>query len=180
MTYSLGLLPDDPTQERILLEVIDNPNCTGEQVMFCIDAATVTPGTDVRCDGSGWFYQHCAMDMFGRFPGEWPGVVYRGATFRTDERNEQIKSEKANGTYRPTLRELLGVEKRQATRRSRNAEWMRKRRAESKQHQQPASCNHCGATFTPKRSTARFCSTACRVASHRAQSADSADAGESC
>jgi len=29
------------------------------------------------------------------------------------------------------------------------------------------ACQHCGATFTPKRSTARFCSTRCRVAAHR-------------
>jgi hypothetical protein len=36
-------------------------------------------------------------------------------------------------------------------------------------------CTHCGATFTPKRSTAQFCSTACRVAAHRARSAESAD-----
>jgi len=31
-----------------------------------------------------------------------------------------------------------------------------------------AICQHCGNTFTPQRSTARFCSTACRVATHRA------------
>lgn len=30
------------------------------------------------------------------------------------------------------------------------------------------ACAHCGATFTPKRSTAQFCSTRCRVAAHRA------------
>ena len=30
-------------------------------------------------------------------------------------------------------------------------------------------CVHCGATFTPKRSTAQFCGTACRVAAHRAK-----------
>ena len=35
-------------------------------------------------------------------------------------------------------------------------------------------CAHCSAEFTPKRSTARFCSSACRVAAHRARSADSA------
>ena len=29
-------------------------------------------------------------------------------------------------------------------------------------------CDHCGATFTPERSTARYCSTRCRVAAHRA------------
>jgi ribosomal protein L32 len=36
-------------------------------------------------------------------------------------------------------------------------------------------CTHCGTIFTPKRSTAQFCSTACRVAAHRARSAESAD-----
>ena len=30
-----------------------------------------------------------------------------------------------------------------------------------------ATCQHCSNTFTPQRSTARFCSTACRVAHHR-------------
>lgn len=30
-------------------------------------------------------------------------------------------------------------------------------------------CAQCGSSFTPKRSTARFCSTACRVAAHRAK-----------
>lgn len=29
-------------------------------------------------------------------------------------------------------------------------------------------CQHCGNTFTPKRSTAKFCSDKCRIASHRA------------
>lgn len=33
-------------------------------------------------------------------------------------------------------------------------------------------CNHCGERFAPQRSTARFCSTACRVAAHRAKAKD--------
>jgi hypothetical protein len=33
-------------------------------------------------------------------------------------------------------------------------------------------CAHCGERFAPKRSTARFCSTACRVAAHRAKAGD--------
>ena len=32
---------------------------------------------------------------------------------------------------------------------------------------QPIACVHCAAVFTPKRSTARYCSTRCRVAAHR-------------
>lgn len=31
------------------------------------------------------------------------------------------------------------------------------------------NCAHCGEAFKPQRSTARFCSTRCRVAAHRAQ-----------
>lgn len=31
------------------------------------------------------------------------------------------------------------------------------------------ACVHCGVLFTPKRSTAQFCGTACRVAAHRAK-----------
>jgi hypothetical protein len=37
-------------------------------------------------------------------------------------------------------------------------------------------CERCGSVFEAKRSTARYCSTACRVAAHRARSADSSDA----
>ena len=33
----------------------------------------------------------------------------------------------------------------------------------------PANCGHCQASFTPLRSTARYCSTRCRVAAHRAK-----------
>jgi hypothetical protein len=29
-------------------------------------------------------------------------------------------------------------------------------------------CQHCGSTFAPRRSWARFCSVACRMAAHRA------------
>jgi hypothetical protein len=32
---------------------------------------------------------------------------------------------------------------------------------------EPVACRHCGASFTPQRKTAQFCSTACRVAAHR-------------
>ena len=32
---------------------------------------------------------------------------------------------------------------------------------------EPIACDHCAAVFTPKRSTARYCSTRCRVAAHR-------------
>ena len=151
-----------------MLEVIENPHGHAEQVMFCIDVETVTPGTDVCCDGSGWFYQHCANDLFGRWPGEWQKATYRGPTYREAERLERIKVDKANGTFRPTLRELLWTEERQNNRRNRNAEWMRKQRAQSKQDRPTASCAHCGTEFAPKRSTAQFCSTRCRVAAHRA------------
>ena len=176
MTYSLGPLPDDPTQERILLEVIENPHGSYEQVMFCIDAATVTHGTDVRCDGNDWFFQFCASSRTDRWAGEWPVVTYRGPTATMQELRERRETEKANGTYRPTMRELLWQEERSQRRRERNAEWMRQHRAQSQQPHQISSCAHCGATFTPKRSTARYCSTRCRVAAHRAQAVPSVGA----
>jgi hypothetical protein len=34
----------------------------------------------------------------------------------------------------------------------------------------PMSCRHCGAMFTPARSDARFCSSACRLQAHRKRS----------
>ncbi len=40
-----------------------------------------------------------------------------------------------------------------------------------RQERQPQPCAHCGEEFTAKRSTATFCSTKCRVASHRAPAA---------
>lgn len=167
MTYSLGPLPDDPSQERILLEVIDNPHGRHQQVMFCIDVASVTPDTEVRCDGSPWLFQHCANDILNRFPGEWPRVTYRGPAGTGQEIKERRKAAKANGTYIPTLREVLQQEETSKRRRERNAAWMRKQRTSQRQEHQSATCTHCGASFERKRSTARFCSTACRVAAHR-------------
>jgi hypothetical protein len=44
---------------------------------------------------------------------------------------------------------------------------VRRHRERTKQPLQQVACQHCSNTFTPQRSTARFCSTACRVAHHR-------------
>jgi hypothetical protein len=43
----------------------------------------------------------------------------------------------------------------------------RQRRQSSRQRSQ--SCARCGEAFTPQRATARYCSTRCRVAAHRAK-----------
>ena len=52
------------------------------------------------------------------------------------------------------------------------ATWALRKRAERAARAQEANrgtiCQHCGATFTARRSTAQFCGTACRVAAHRA------------
>lgn len=42
-----------------------------------------------------------------------------------------------------------------------------KRYRDSHRLERSVVCDHCGATFTPQRSTARFCSSTCRVAAHR-------------
>lgn len=44
----------------------------------------------------------------------------------------------------------------------------RRRRSGEVVDRSEASCAHCGNPFTPKRSTATFCSTKCRVGAHRA------------
>jgi hypothetical protein len=46
----------------------------------------------------------------------------------------------------------------------------RRKRAEARKpiQRKPIRCEACGDRFTPIRSTARFCSTRCRMAAHRA------------
>ena len=44
----------------------------------------------------------------------------------------------------------------------------RQERARVREPKKPIKCAECGERFTPKRSTARFCSARCRVAAHRA------------
>jgi predicted RNA-binding Zn-ribbon protein involved in translation (DUF1610 family) len=46
-------------------------------------------------------------------------------------------------------------------------ERVRRYRDRHRQPKEPVACQHCGAAFTPARSTARFCSPKCRVAAHR-------------
>jgi hypothetical protein len=163
MTYSLGTLPDDPTQERILLEVIENPHNPFGQVMFCLDVATVTTGTEMACEGNPWQLRYCSPEHLN-LPGEWPRITCRGLTW--DQRRALLG---------PTLAGLFSYERGIEARRAANREWMQKHRAATRTARSPQPCSHCGATFTPKRSTAQFCSTACRVAAHRARSAESAD-----
>ena len=164
MTYSLGPLPDDPTHERVLIDVTDNPNGKGNQVMFCLDVVTVPDeGVQIRCDGPAWFLNQCRH----HWPGEWPEVTYRGASSTADEQRQRREAEKAAGTYRPTLRELAWQEESAARRRKRNAKWMQQHRAANISKPALTPCAHCGEHFQPQRSTARFCSTRCRVAAHR-------------
>lgn len=168
MTYSLGVLPDDPSQERVLVEVIENPNWMDRQVRYCLDAITVpNEGVAIRCEGPAWMLHQYRYTH----PGEHPDLHHRGGSGTSEELRERRKAEKANGLYRPTLREVQRDEQAAERRRANNAEWMRKHRASSRHDPQPVACSHCGASFTPKRSTARFCSTACRVAAHRASRA---------
>ena len=57
---------------------------------------------------------------------------------------------------------------RRCWRRERNRLAMRQRRG-SALVLQDRPCLQCGSIFTPERSTARYCSTRCRVAAHRAK-----------
>lgn len=53
-------------------------------------------------------------------------------------------------------------------RKARNALKQRGRRADAAARRQSVACAGCGQAFKPSRSDARFCSTRCRVAAHRA------------
>jgi hypothetical protein len=66
-----------------------------------------------------------------------------------------------------------------------NREYQRKRRARAKKQRHLDAgfltssgthcfprCAHCGEGFFPKRTTARYCSTRCRVAAHRSKHAE--------
>ncbi len=48
-----------------------------------------------------------------------------------------------------------------------NRERVARHRARHFRPKQPVACAHCGTSFTPQRSTAKYCSSACRVAACR-------------
>lgn len=142
---SLGLLPDDPTKERLLIGISEGGSIGG--VRFCIDSEVVDAGTTpVLCDS-----------VFG--------VLYCDANFRAAydfKRSTAVEQEP-----RPTLQELLVWERRYNDRHAYRRDWMRRHRAERRTTPSARKCPQCGKEFQPKRSDARFCSSACRVKSHR-------------
>ena len=88
--HSLGLLPDDPTKERLLIGVTEGGSIAG--VQFCIDCEVVDAGTTpVLCDS-----------VFG--------PLYSDANFRAayDFRLKEAVEQEP----RPTLQELLNWERR--------------------------------------------------------------------
>ena len=145
--HSLGLLPNDPTKERLLIGVTDGGSVGG--VEFCIDSEVVDAGTTpVLCD---------SLPVFR--------VRYSDANFRAayDFRlHEAVEQEP-----RPTLQELLNWERRHNERHEYRRDWMRRHRAKRRTPPPARKCPQCGKEFQPKRSDARFCSSACRVKSHR-------------
>jgi hypothetical protein len=106
----------------------------------------------------------------------------RSEKLRTLEEKIQALSARNAKGYAPALRLRTQVTERAAEanrenqRRRRNRETIERRIAAGHLKQtsgflltvRPA-CAHCGETFVPKRTTARYCSTRCRVAAHRAQ-----------
>ena len=104
--HSLGLLPDDPTKERLLIGVTDGGSVGG--VEFCIDSEVVEAGTTpVLCD---------SLPVFR--------VRYSDANFRAayDFRlHEAVEQEP-----RPTLQELLNWERRHNERHEYRRDWMRR------------------------------------------------------
>ena len=142
---SLGLLPDDPTKERLLIGISEGGSIGG--VHFCIDSEVVDAGTTpVLCDS-----------VFG--------PLYSDANFRAAydfKRSTAVEQEP-----RPTLQELLVWERRYNERNDYRRDWMRRHRAERRTRPSVRKCPQCGKEFQPKRSDARFCSTTCRVKAHR-------------
>jgi hypothetical protein len=97
-----------------------------------------------------------------------------------EEKIQSLSARNAKG-YTPALRLRTQVTERAA---EANRVYQRKRRRkETLQRKEAAghirvsgffalvtgTCTHCGESFHPKRSSARYCSTRCRVAAHRAK-----------
>jgi hypothetical protein len=69
--------------------------------------------------------------------------------------------------YGPRLRLCRECEK--EVRRRRQQERRQAQRAAREAARERVPCKHCGETFLPERSTARYCSVKCRVRAHRAK-----------
>ena len=140
--YEFPTLIDDPTKKRIIVEVTENPAGIYSQILFCIDTEVVDVNTD-----------SIAVDddtIFGMF-------IWRNPI--AGLKRKLIYSEL------PSMARLESNEIKRKERNEYQKLWIRKKR---KKHIKPVMCKQCDQFFLPKRSTAIFCSSKCRLQCHRA------------
>ncbi len=141
--YYFKPLVDDPTKRRIIVEVTPNPAGMYSQVLNCIhtEVVDINESSSIaldRQDGHS-FWNFCPTSA---------GLSWEPVY--TDLPNlDQVFKNEAKHKERNEYQKL----------------WIRKKR---EKHIKPVMCKQCDQFFLPKRSTATFCSSKCRLQCHRA------------
>ena len=142
--YYFKPLVDDPTKRRIIVEITPNPAGMYSQVLNCIhtEVVDINESSSIaldRQDGHS-FWLHRPTTSAGL---SWEPVY----------------------TDLPNLRQVFKDEVKHKERNEYQKLWIRKKR---EKHTKPVMCKECDQFFLPKRSTATFCSSRCRLRCHRA------------
>ena len=143
--YELPVLIDDPTKKRIITEVTENPAGVYSQILFCFDTEVVEASSRSIAADDDTYFRCCDLQMIG----------LQDAGLKRFTVYSQI----------PSLGTVLTNERKQKERNEYQKQWIRKKR---KKHIKPVMCKQCDQFFVPKRSTAVFCSSKCRLQCHRA------------
>ncbi len=140
--FEFPTLIDDPTKKRIIVEVTENPAGLFSQILFCIDTEVVDVNTDsIAVDDETIFGNYMFLHPIAGL------------------KRKLIYSELPNFAH------LLADEVKRIEKNEYQKLWIRKKR---KKHIKPVMCKQCDQFFLPKRSTAVFCSSKCRLQCHRA------------
>ena len=146
--YEFPTLIDDPTKKRIIVEVTENPAGLFSQILFCIDTEVVDVNTDsIAVDDETIFGNYMFLHPIAGL------------------KRKLIYSEL------PNFANLLADEVKRIERNEYQKLWIRKKR---EKHIKPVMCKQCDQFFLPKRSTAVFCSSKCRLQCHRASKSPAA------
>ena len=141
--YELTVLIDDPTKKRIITEVTENPNGF-MQILFCFETEVVEASSRSIAADDDTYFRCCDLQMLG----------LQTAGLKRFRVYSQI----------PSLGTVLTNERKQKERNEYQKQWIRKKR---KKHIKPVMCKQCDQFFLPKRSTAVFCYSKCRLQCHR-------------
>ena len=140
--YEFPTLIDDPTKKRIIVEVTENPAGIYSQILFCIDTEVVDVNTDsIAIDDETIFGNYLFLHPIAGLKRK---LIYSELPSMATLESNEIKRKERN-EYQKL--------------------WIRKKR---KKHIKPVMCKQCDQFFLPKRSTAVFCSSKCRLQCHRA------------